>query len=348
MLDRTFLNDVKKLYERSGGWILTLTDETGSKKKWILENKKEGLAEIPEPLQQQICILKKETAISGIKEWNYEGERVFLEMAAKKDRIIICGAGYVGNALARLSGFVGIYTIVLEDREFFAQKAREAGADEVICKPFDEAIASLDDEKNSAYVIMTRGHAYDQKCLTEVAKKEAYYVGMMGSATRASMMKEELIHAGINKEWTENLHTPIGLKIGAQTPEEIAISVIAEILSERKKAGCGMKEGHEVFECACRKLKTGERFVLATILERKGSAPRREGTHFIVSESGETFGTIGGGKLEADVTEAAQDMLSKYLETRIIKADLNNRQASEEGLVCGGTVTVLLEMGINK
>ena len=163
----------------------------------------------------------------------------------------------------------------------FADRAKETGAQEIICRPFDKAIRDLTEEANTAYVVMTRGHAYDEKCLLEIAKKESYYVGMMGSKTRSAMMREELRLAGVSAEWINRLHAPIGLSIGAQTPEEIAVAVLAQILSERSRVGnppCrvrGVSSGAYVSErgreiCSCHNF--GE----------TGSAPRKEGTHFIV------------------------------------------------------------------
>lgn len=130
-------------------------------------------------------IVSKGVPLGDCHGLDEDGGFLFLENAEKEDRIVICGAGYVGHALAKLSVFAGIRTIVLEDREYFAELAKKSGAHEVICLPFDEAVRSLNDEKNTAYVVMTRGHAYDQKCLMEIAKKESYYTGMMGSRTRA-------------------------------------------------------------------------------------------------------------------------------------------------------------------
>ena len=101
------------------------------------------------------------------------GRDVFLETVGKEDRMVICGAGYVGSALAKLSVFAGIHTILLEDRKDFADRAKETGAQEIICRPFDKAIRDLTEEANTAYVVMTRGHAYDEKCMLEIAKKES-------------------------------------------------------------------------------------------------------------------------------------------------------------------------------
>ena len=155
--------------------------------------------------------------------------------------------------------FAGIHTILLEDRKDFADRAKETGAQEIICRPFDKAIRDLTEEANTAYVVMTRGHAYDEKCLLEIAKKESYYVGMMGSKTRSAMMREELRLAGVSAEWINRLHAPIGLSIGAQTPEEIAVAVLAQILSERSRVGNPLRAGYEVFRQALTCLKEGER-----------------------------------------------------------------------------------------
>lgn len=350
MIDREFLCRIKSLYEREGGVIVRLIDQESKVRTWILEGGDLpidcGGEDIPEEIENDVPKMYQTASRSGIALMKREdGKILFLEKAEKEDRIVICGAGYVGFALARLSVFAGIPTIVLEDRAYFAELAEKTGAQQVICKPFDEAIRSLKDEKSTAYVVMTRGHSYDQSCLMEIAEKESYYVGMMGSRTRAAMMREELERAGISREWIERLHAPIGLSIGAQTPEEIAVSVMAEILKERSQSGCSMKTGYEVFRQALDHLEENEPFVLSTILERRGSAPRKEGTHFIVAKSGRCFGTIGGGKLEADIVQASMEMMKQGSRFRLEESDLNNKDAAREGLVCGGHVKVLMESG---
>lgn len=348
MTDRKFLCRIKELYEKDGGVIVRYIENGEKIRTWILDPKQE-FKSIPENIRKQFLEMRETASTEGTAVcWNEDGSILFLEMAGKEDRIVICGAGYVGYALTRLSVFAGIRTIVLEDREYFAERAKEAGAHKVVCCPYDEGIRSLQDEMATAYVVMTRGHAYDQKCLLALSKKQSYYVGMMGSRTRASMMRQELQRTGVGKEWTERVHAPIGLNIGAQTPEEIAVSVLAEILMERSKAGLSMRTGYDVFREAIINMKDGERYVLSTILERRGSAPRKEGTHFIVTESGKYFGTIGGGKLEADIVRASMKMLDLGERLRIQESDLNNRDAASEGLVCGGHVKVLMESGINR
>ena len=351
MTDRAFLCRMKALYEKEGGLIVRLLDRKQQIRTWIWdqeEGKDSIVGSDDQRMKEEICDLAKEAWARGTAlRKRGSGEMLFLETVGKEDRMVICGAGYVGSALAKLSVFAGIHTILLEDRKDFADRAKETGAKEIICRPFDKAIRDLTEEANTAYVVMTRGHAYDEKCLLEIAKKESYYVGMMGSKTRSAMMREELRLAGVSAEWINRLHAPIGLSIGAQTPEEIAVAVLAQILSERSRVGNPLRAGYEVFRQALTCLKEGERFVLATILERLGSAPRKEGTHFIVGESGQCFGTIGG-KLEADIVQAAMEMMTHGVRIRIESSDLNNRDAAEEGLVCGGQVRVLMEAGVNR
>lgn len=353
MTDRELLAQTKELYEKNGGLIIRFIDKEQKIHTWIQSNTDEGMTRIYESIPEHLNImfqkLKKKAAVEGTAFCQGKnGELLFVEIAGKEDRLVICGAGYVGFALAKLAVFSGIRTIILEDRADFAGKAEASGVDKVLCGPFEESIRNLDDNESTAYVIMTRGHSYDKKCLLEIAYKKSYYVGMMGSKTRAAMIREELKKSGISDEWISQIHSPVGLDIGAQTPEEIAVSVLAEILLERSRTGGSMRNGYEVFRQALQNMEEGERFVLSTILERRGSAPRKEGTHFIVTELGKTFGTIGGGKLEADIIQASKDMLAHREECRIEESDLNNRDAASEGLVCGGHVKVLMETGCNR
>lgn len=353
MTDRELLVQTKELYEKNGGLIIRFIDKEQRIHTWIQSNTDKTITTryelIPEHFNSILEKLKCKAALEGTAFCQgKDGEFLFVEMAGKEDRLVICGAGYVGFALAKLAVFSGIRTIILEDRADFAGKAEASGADKVLCGPFEEEIRGLEDDKATAYVIMTRGHSYDKKCLLEIACKKSYYVGMMGSKTRAAMMREELKNSRISDDWISRLHSPVGLDIGAQTPEEIAVSVLAEIILERSRTGMSMRNGYEVFCRALQNMGDGERFVLSTILERRGSAPRKEGTHFIVTESGKTFGTIGGGKLEADIIQASKDMLAHREEYRIEESDLNNRDAAAEGLVCGGHVKVLMETGCNE
>lgn len=121
---------------------------------------------------------------------------------------------------------------VVDDRPFFANSMRFAEADEVICENFEKAFQRLSIDSNTFVVIVTRGHRYDQLCLEEVlntAVKPAY-IGMIGSRRKVTTIMNNLQENGIPEEVLNPVYAPIGLDIGAQTPEEIALSILAEMV----------------------------------------------------------------------------------------------------------------------
>ena len=175
----------------------------------------------------------------GITE--IKGTPVFLDHLPGGRRLVICGAGHVALCVIRLGVMLGYEVTVIEDREEFAEKAREAGAQQVICKPFGAALDGIAGDPETAFVIMTREHAHDVECLRRILKKSCAYVGMMGSRSRTERVRSILAEHGIPEERISQLHAPIGLKIGAATPEEIAVSIVSQILqetSEGKGKGC--------------------------------------------------------------------------------------------------------------
>ena len=157
---------------------------------------------------------------------------------------------------------------------------------------------------------------------------------------------------GIDREDLERVHTPIGLKIKAETPEEIAVSIMAEIIevkNSREKAGGYSKElSEKLFEKkndTKKVLRTIIEKVLATIVSRKGSAPRSVGTKMLIMEDGSITGTIGGGCVESEVMQKALLMMRKGEPVfQLCKVDMTADDAEEEGMVCGGVVEVMLEM----
>ena len=140
------------------------------------------------------------------------------------------------------------------------------------------------------------------------------------------------------------MYTPIGLKIGAETPEEIAVSVMAEIIQVKheKAEGCGYSK--ELLEALCDEDGKKQKKVLATIISRKGSAPRGVGTKMLILEDGTLIDTIGGGCAESDViTKALLMMREEKLRFQICMVDMTREAAEEEGMVCGGRIEVMLE-----
>lgn len=304
-----------------------LKEETGASPRWavtVLEGEEAG---------------KKWISPEKVEE--YKGCRVFCERLGRRQRMVICGAGHVSIPVIQMGKMTGFHVIVLEDRPSFADQARRAGADEVICKPFREGIRQTGINEDTFVVIVTRGHRYDTDCLEEVLKGTFAYVGMMGSRRRTAIVKNQLEAQGYPGEKIGQIHAPIGLDIGAETPEEIAISIMAQIIAVRREQAYSEGYPTELLDAL---LRDDQKKMLATIISRKGSAPRKTGTKMLVGEDGTCVGTIGGGCAEHEIIQKAlTSMRTGGNPFEILTVAMTTDEAEEEGMVCGGTIEVLLE-----
>ena len=269
--------------------------------------------------------------------------RIYRERIGRTPKMIICGAGHVSMPIICMGKMLGFMVTVIEDRPKFADHARAAGADQVLCEPFSDGLSKIRGDSDSWFIIVTRGHRYDTECLEAILRKPYAYVGMMGSRRRVAIVKDQLEAKGVCREALDGVHTPIGLKIGAETPEEIAVSVMAEII-QVKNAGSG-KGGYspELLNAVLNPDDSREK-VLATIISRKGSAPRSVGTKMLIRADGTTVDTIGGGCIESEVIQKALLMMRTEDEGfRLCTVDMTADAAEDEGMVCGGVVEVILE-----
>lgn len=272
------------------------------------------------------------------------GHEVFCDVLGNEKQIVICGGGHVSIPVITLGVMMGCEVTVLEDRPLFADNARRAGATKVICAPFEEGLEQVKGNADTYFVIVTRGHRYDQICLEKIARKEHAYIGMIGSRRRTTLVKHILAEKGIDKNVLDSVYTPIGLDIGAETPVEIAVAIMAEIIEvkNKKKRTCGYTK--EIMQAVLNPESGSESKVMATIVKRKGSAPQGVGIKMLVLRSGTCIGTIGGGCMEANIMQKALLMASgNGPEAVICKVDMTGADAEEEGMVCGGVVSVLLE-----
>lgn len=148
--------------------------------------------------------------------------------------VYIFGAGHVSQKLASLTSMVGFRTVVLDDRVEFANRTRFPGANEiVVLKDIQTAFDEIDLDAESYIVIVTRGHLHDQIILKQALKTMAVYIGMIGSKRKREEIYRSLEAEGISKASLEAVHSPIGLQIGAESPEEIAVSITAELIQAR-------------------------------------------------------------------------------------------------------------------
>ena len=165
---------------------------------------------------------------------------VMIEVTERPATLLIVGGGHVGQSIATIAAQVGFSVSVLDDRAAFADSDRFPMADQVICGDFVEELGRFAIDENTYIVLVSRGHKQDEDALREVVASGAAYVGMIGSRRRVGTVLAHLAREGCAQEALERVHTPIGLDIGAETPEEIAVSVVAEIISVRR-GGSGLK-----------------------------------------------------------------------------------------------------------
>ncbi len=268
--------------------------------------------------------------------------KIFCETPGREKKMVVCGGGHVSIPLIQIGRMMGYRVTVLEDRPKFADNARKAGASEVFCEPFAERLAKIQGDADTYFVIVTRGHRYDQECLFHIAGKQHAYIGMIGSRKRAAAVKAAVIEQGADPAVIESVYTPIGLAIGAQTPEEIAVAIAAQIIQVKSK-----KESSsfppEMMDAVLDEKNAGQPKVLATIIRRRGSAPREAGAKMLVLKDGTCLGTIGGGCAEAEIQNKARLMMREGTKAELCRADLSADAAQEEGMICGGVIDVLLE-----
>lgn len=210
------------------------TENTGSK-LFIRENgETQGTLGAPE-LDHDAIKKARDLMAMGKNERvkTRDGAEYFLEAYTTPPQIVLCGGGHVSKAIAPLAKNLGFRVFVTDDREEFANSERFPEADIIVAKNPEDAIPELPLNANTFVIIATRGHRYDNVALKAAANTPARYVGLLGSKRKTIMIYEDLLRSGMSLERVRELRSPIGLDISARTPEEIAISVISEILMFR-------------------------------------------------------------------------------------------------------------------
>ena len=162
------------------------------------------------------------------------GVRAFLDVLSGEAKLLVCGAGHIALPLAHFARKVGFRVTVLDDRSDFAHPSRFPDC-EVIAEDFIVALRDMNFSPSTYVVVITRGHEHDAECLAEVLRKETAYIGLIGSRRRVRFVLQMLGREGIPQERLEEVFTPIGLPIGAESPEEIALSIVAELVTIRRK-----------------------------------------------------------------------------------------------------------------
>jgi xanthine dehydrogenase accessory factor len=334
---------LKNLYQ-------TLLRELENNENKLVMTKLNGAnGSLQEDFKREIIDMTNEETDMGIgkpKVIMKKEEITILEPFYPKERLIILGGGHIALPLVEFGARVGFAVTVVDDRPSFANRVRFPLANKVICESFEKVFSILKITSYDYIVIITRGHRHDTDCLRQILKQtESIYVGMIGSKRRVGAVKDTLIEEGYAKERIQRVCTPIGLLIGAVTPEEISISIIAEIIKRKR---LDIKEGDIVnrsdldYEVINLLAKCMEPSSIVTVISTKGSVPRGAGAKMLVYPTGQIAGSIGGGCSEAAVIHNAINIIGSksYMIQRI---DMTEDIAESEGMVCGGIMDVLIE-----
>lgn len=162
-----------------------------------------------------------------------ETETRFIEPISRRERVYILGGGHVGRALTPALAAIGFSVTVYDAREELAQPSRYPAAERVLCGPFEALLPEVQIAPEDYVVVMTPGHKADLAVLRQALKTDATYIGCIGSAKKVAYINEQLRQEGFSSGQIARIHSPIGLPIGAQTPEEIAVSIAAQMIQHR-------------------------------------------------------------------------------------------------------------------
>ncbi|MBU3142492.1 XdhC/CoxI family protein [Clostridium sp. CF012] len=280
-----------------------------------------------------------------------ESETYLIEPYFPEPVLIVLGGGHIAKPLAEFGSKAGFSVTVIDDRPSFANSERFPTAKKVICESFDHCFDLVNLNKSVYVVIITRGHRHDMDCLRQVLKHNTAYVGMIGSKRRVKSVMEQMLNEGYPQEQLNKVKAPIGLEIGAVTPEEIAISIISQVISYRrlgditnvitKPTKTNRPEfDHEVLMELCKEDNSPKAII--TIISTKGSVPRNAGAKMLVWPYGKILGSIGGGCSEGEIINTARKLLGNggY---QIQSIDMTGTMAEDEGMVCGGIMDVIIE-----
>jgi len=235
-----FYGEIVQLIENKTDFV-TITkipqtsNENGRLEKWICTetgffgSESDEVSSLVKEIRENFYQLK-------YKEAFLEREGFYVEAFFNNQNVCIIGGGHIGKVLAELCKLVGFYVTVVDDREEFANVHRFNMVDEVmVILAFENIEEYININQHSYVVIVTRGHSDDKDVLVQMLQTEAKYIGMIGSKSKRNHVYQSLLDEGFTYSDLERVHSPIGLNIFAETPEEIAVSIVAEMIQVRRQ-----------------------------------------------------------------------------------------------------------------
>ena len=271
----------------------------------------------------------------------------YLRRFLPRERLILLGGGHIAVPLCRLGAMLGFSVVVVDDRPEYAVRSRFPEAEQVICADFKAEIGDLRIGPTDYVAIITHGHRWDADCLrTLLSGVFPRYLGMISSRRRAEGLSALLIREGFSPDLIGRVRSPIGLSIGALTPQEIAVSIAGELIQcrrakeERSDAGQILITGET--DPALLDLLARDRTPKAVIvvIASEGSTPAKPGALMTVDRDGRAMGTIGGGSGEHLAVKRALALIGSGRDT-YVTLDMNDELLQGE-MACGGRLSLYL------
>ena len=262
------------------------------------------------------------------EEWLGEGGEQVSRLAYPP-HLVLFGGGHIAQALTPMAKACGIRTTVVDDRAEVLTYDHFPQGTELIHSPFTELPEQrLERIAKPYYCIFTHGHSADAECLSWAGTRKSAYIGMIGSRRKIEACKEVAHARGVAEEVLSTIHSPIGLAINAVSPAEIAVAIMAEIISVYRKDKSTIFVDSSLVERIA-----ASRGTVCRIVKASGSSPGKEGALMLV-EGDEVHGTVGGGEVERLAIEEAKRTVHPHL------VDYDLSDGGGAGMVCGGAVTI--------
>jgi xanthine dehydrogenase accessory factor len=289
----------------------------------------------------------------------------FIDPLLPPPRMVVAGGGHIGRALADLGAWMGWEILLIDSRPDFADPAGLPETAAVRCGEYGAVFGELPLDPWTSIIAVTPGYQEDAQVLSALASRPDAaalpYVGVIGSKRRLRAVRDLVAAAGAPPAFLADLHAPIGLDVGAKSPRELALAIVAELLmAERDGSGMPVRDlpagrvpaksahhGAEaqdplLWRSAADAIGRGEPVAMACVVEAKGSAPRRPGARMLVQADGRILGSTGGGVGEGLVLAQAMEALRTGL-PRLVRVDLTHEAGSGKAGICGGYQRILVE-----
>jgi len=220
---------------QKGALISTISPKRAPKKVFLRDSEQVDAVANRDLPPEAITSLKRAMDTEQPEKKTLQGGvEIFIEPVLEEPMVFIFGAGHLSYHISKYAKSVNFRVTVCDDRAEFANKSRFPDADSIIVESFESVFDKINVNKNSYIVIVTRGHESDQIVLEKAVKTEARYVGMIGSKKKTTTILKRLQEKGIPQEALRRVYSPIGISIGAVTPQEIALSIVCELTKIRR------------------------------------------------------------------------------------------------------------------